>query len=238
MSRKNAHAKTAGMSLQLDWIDAKAARYACEKWHYSKTFPNGKLVKIGVWEDGEFIGAIVYGHGASAKLGSPYGLTQQECCELVRVALRKHRAQVSRILAISFKMLRKSFPGVRLIVSFADATVGHHGGIYQASNWIFAGETSPSVRWRDPSGKLWHSRRVSKTKQVGKRQIDERWTSESQSGKYRYLMPLDEEMRRQIEHLSKPYPNRVTSTDSGVPDNQSGGGGASPTVTLSKQPQE
>ena len=35
--------------LHLNWASHQAALYACQKWHYSKSLPTGKLVKIGVW---------------------------------------------------------------------------------------------------------------------------------------------------------------------------------------------
>ena len=42
--------------LKIDWATHKAAKYACENWHYSKCLPSGKTVKLGVWEDNNFIG--------------------------------------------------------------------------------------------------------------------------------------------------------------------------------------
>jgi len=51
------------MSLRLDWCSHEAAKYAVEKWHYSRTMPVGKMVKIGVWEDSKFIGAVVFAQG-------------------------------------------------------------------------------------------------------------------------------------------------------------------------------
>jgi hypothetical protein len=51
--------------LRIDWATHEAAKYACEHWHYSKCMPSGKLVKIGVWEDDIYIGAIIYGRGAN-----------------------------------------------------------------------------------------------------------------------------------------------------------------------------
>lgn len=195
-------------TLKIDWATHEAAKYACENWHYSKCIPKSKLVKIGVWENQKFIGAIVYGYGATASLGSPYGLTMQQCVELTRVALTKHFYPVSKILSLSIKYLQKQCPGLRLIVSFADQTQGHHGGIYQATNWIYAGQTSSSVFFRDPAGKLWHPRRASKTPNKQKHLVTSEWTEEVQKGKHRYLMPLDEEMRQRIIKLSKPYPKR------------------------------
>jgi hypothetical protein len=50
-------------------------------------------------------------------------------------------------------------------------------------------------------------------------------------GKYRYLMPLDEAMRKQIEPLRKPYPKREKATiePSAIHAEE---GGEAPTFTL------
>lgn len=195
--------------LRLDWIDAKAARMACQRWHYSRTMPMNKSARIGVWEGGAFIGAIIYGLGASPSLGKPYGLGIFEICELTRVALRAHEHPVSRMLAISIRMIRKAFPGIRLIVSFADQRRDHHGGIYQATNWIYAGETTPAKMIELPDGELvdlrrfnGHGHNASKPIPPGAREV-------KVPPKYRYLMPLDGEMRDQVSALSMPYPKRA-----------------------------
>ena len=127
------------VELKLDWCSHEAAKYAVEHWHYSRRMPKSKLVTIGAWENGTFIGVVIFGYGATPEIGKPYGLKQTEICELVRVALNKHESPTSRILSIALKMLRKQSEGLRVIVSFADSEQGHHGGIYQATNWIFTG---------------------------------------------------------------------------------------------------
>ena len=65
----------------------EAAKVAITRWHYSRAMPSSKLVRFGVWEDGRFVGAIIYGVGANRHLASPFGLQPTEACELVRVAL-------------------------------------------------------------------------------------------------------------------------------------------------------
>lgn len=221
-------------SLKLDWCSAEAARFACENWHYSKTVPTGKPLRIGVWENGKFIGVVFFGSGASAALGSPYGLTTFQVCELVRVALNKHEAAVTRIISIAIKMLKKQAPGLRLIVSFADPFQGHHGGIYQGGNWIYSGDSSPSSMWRLPNGSLAHERRFSgsgwnapQTPPTGSVKI-------KVPGKHRYLMPLDDEMRARIEPLRKPYPKKHCAGSETVtrPAFQQGEGGSIPTPAL------
>jgi hypothetical protein len=92
------------------------------------------MVKIGAWESGRFIGVVIFAWGMNRNLGSPYGLGIGECCELVRVALSKHKTQVSRIIKIALAFLKSKSPGLKMIVSFADPEQGHSGGIYQAGN--------------------------------------------------------------------------------------------------------
>lgn len=127
--------------LKIAWCSAKASKYACVRWHYSRTMPSGKTAKLGVWEDGRFIGSVIFGSGANRNIGMPYGLNQHQVCELVRVALDKHKTPVTRIISICLKMLRKRYPGLKVVVSYADTEQGHQGIIYKAGNWVFEGET-------------------------------------------------------------------------------------------------
>jgi len=215
-----------------------AARYAVEHWHYSHRMPAPKYVLMGVWEDAVFIGVVVFSRGATEHLGKPYGLTQDECCELTRVALRDHQTPVSRILSIALRELKKTSPGMRLVVSFADPHETHHGGIYQALGACYAGRTKPMVMYEAPDGKVYHPRVISITGQKKQFGVYKPVWKPAQCralprpGKYRYLLPLDAAMRAQIEPLRQPYPKRVGSSDSAVPGLQPGEGGASPTSTL------
>jgi hypothetical protein len=199
------------VSLKIDWATHEAAKYACENWHYSKCIPVGKLVKVGAWENNKYIGCVIFGRGATPNLGMPYNLTQDQCVELVRIALTKHKNPVSRIMALAIKFLQKSNPNLRLIVSFADSSQGHHGGIYQAGNWIYNGQGNPA-KFYMIRGKLTHPRSIGAKGIVqnihGARQIDPNAKVVDVPGKHRYLMPLDEEMRRRIIKLAEPYPKR------------------------------
>ena len=73
--------------LRLDFCSHDAAKHAVMRWHYSRTMPKCKLVKIGVWEDDRFRGAVIYGLGSNRHIARPFGLKDTEVCELVRVAL-------------------------------------------------------------------------------------------------------------------------------------------------------
>ncbi len=178
---------------------------ACLHWHYSKCTPAGKLVKVGVWEDGVFVGAVIFSRGANAHIGEPYGLKQIKVCELTRVALTQHKATVSRILSIAIRMVKKHCPGLRLIVSYADTEQNHHGGIYQASNWLYCGQiiSTPKVVYQ---GRVRHMRSVTSIRgtAIGLPNLPPTF-------KHKYLYPLDEIIRKRIEKLRKPYPKRGDS---------------------------
>lgn len=212
--------------LKIDWATHEAAKYACENWHYSRCLPVGKLVKIGAWEDGKFIGVVLFGRGASPQLGKPYKLNQDECVELVRIGLSKHSTTVSRIVSLAIKFLRRSNPKLRLIVSFADQSQGHHGGIYQAGNWIYTGEGTAKPRLILPNGTTRHNRLYQGANKAAI-PIGAYWSKPE--AKHRYLMPLDDEIRKRILPLSKPYPKRAKDQESEV---HSDLGGETPTRTL------
>jgi len=221
--------------LRIDWATHKAAAYACENWHYSKTLPVGKMVKIGVWENQEFKGVLLFAWGMNKSLGSPYGLQINECCELVRIALRSHESPVSRMMALALKWLSAQSEGLRLVVSFADPAAGHHGGIYQATNWIYTGQSAPNFEWR------LNGKRLNKRAYTGhnfgspKMVVPKGAERITLPGKHRYLMPLDAEMRERIAPLAKPYPKRPKQATEGV---QPSSGGATPTRTLQTPPAE
>ena len=223
--------------LRLDWCSHAAAKYAVEHWHYSQSLPAGKLAKIGVWESGRFIGCVLFGRGAAIHIGSPFGLRQTEVCELVRVALNEHIWPVSRILSIAVRLLRQSMTGLRLIVSFADSNQGHHGGIYQASGWLFLGESrGRAIR---VNGELVHPKTCHSRYGYGgqsipwlRANVDPLAENVMMPPKLKYVMPLDHDMRRQIEPLAKPYPKRAGSVDSDAAAAHAAEGGAKPTPAL------
>lgn len=190
-----------------------AAKYAVEHWHYSGCMPAGKTVKFGVWEDDKYIGAVVFSRGASPRIGSQYGLLQTEVSELTRVALNNHYSPTSQVVSISIKLVKQVSIGIRLIVSFADPSEGHYGGIYQAMNWLYVGKTE-NEREVIVLGKSYHRRSAhSKFGSYAIEYLQKHFDPDAQYGrgvhKYKYLYPLDKAMRRQIAPLAQPYPKKI-----------------------------
>ena len=183
-------------------VNQKAALYAVKNWHYSNSLPASKLVRLGVFENGKFIGAVIFSRGASPHLGTALELDQTEICELTRVALDRHIAPVSQILAVCLKQLKELNPGLRCIVSFADPKEGHTGGIYKATNWIFTGSSHAVIEYFI-GGRWQHTRNAYYNPE---RQIAPQRTS---PGKFRYYYPLDKKMQRKLSKLAVSYPHAV-----------------------------
>src|SRR5262249_22279195 len=228
--------------LRLDFCSYQAAQYACRHWHYSRKIPVGKLVKIGVWEDGKFIGTIIFGDGLLGPKGIVYGgVDKFKVAEIVRIALREHEHPVSKMISIAIKLLLRRCPAIELIVAFADQGENHHGGIYQASNFIYTGTTEIGRLFKHKfTGRILHNRAVSVNgyrshfRHVRKVTRHDEGDMIDGTGSHRDFLPLTPGMKEIAFKMQKDYPKRATSKENVAPGVHPGGGGANPTVALQR----
>lgn len=223
--------KAKSVNFKLNFCTFQAAKYAVENWHYSQNMPNGKLFTLGVWEEGKFIGAIVFGRGANNNMLKPYGLDVTEGCELVRIALKEHKTPVSKIVKVAILMLKRFNPKLKMIVSYADTAQDHLGVIYQASNWIYTG-SARSTNLYLYNGRYRHQRSINLAIAGGKlnREQANQLPQLPASNKHRYIYILDDSIKDLVLKLKKPYPKRqeLESKASSFQDEE---GGAVPTLT-------
>jgi hypothetical protein len=223
--------------LKLAWSSHEAAKYAVRHWHYSRSLPCSKTARLGIWEDDKFIGAVVFAWSANRHLAGEYRLKMTECAELCRVALDDHATPVGRILSIAVRMLKREMPGIRLIVSYADLNRGHLGKIYQAGNWIFVGETGHEAGIV-LNGKLTHRRTINSkygTSTIAwlRKHVDKCARRQEGKPKFKYLLPLDDEIAERVKLLAKAYPRIcATSETRDTPGVHPGEGRAARTVAL------
>lgn len=226
------------MALRLDFCSHKAARHSVMRWHYSRALPAFKLVRLGVWELGRFVGVILFGVGANRHIARPFKLRDTEVCELVRVALAPGRKYpTSKCVAIALRLLKRQSPGLKLVVSYADTGQGHVGTIYQATNWIFLGAaTQPYLKVK---GKVVHPRTLYDRYGPGGQSlswlhanVDPLAQRVKMAAKLKYVWPFEKELRARLEVIAQPYVKRVGSIDSDAPGDQPGEGGANPTSAL------
>jgi hypothetical protein len=193
-------------NLRVDWCEYKAAKFAVENWHYSGCMPAIKNVNIGVWEEGNFIGAVVFSRSANNNLGAVFNLDQSQYAELTRVALTDHKSPVSQIVSYAIKKLNKKDTGLECLFSYADPMQDHSGTIYQAMNWYYLGRGAKSRVGKPKGYDRWmHGRQIGRLSQTG--QIDRdmvKW--KKVPGKHKYVYPLDDRIEEKVKELSKPYP--------------------------------
>ncbi len=207
--------------LKLDWCSQDAAKYAVRHWHYSRTMPASKLVRIGTWEDGRFRGCVLFGVGANRHLARPFGLQPTQVCELTRVALATGREHpTSKVVAISLRMLHRQSPGIKVVVSYADFGREHYGTLYQAGNWIYLGPSQQS--YLKVLGEVVHPRSIYDRYGKGgqsvawlRKHVDPLAERVPMAPKFKYVFPFDKKLRRDLLEIAKPYPKSAAEVTPG-----------------------
>ena len=126
--------------------------------HYAKRMPSITYA-FGLFYKSDLVGVISYGSPASPTLcnsiaGPDY---KSKVIELNRLVLKYNKKnEASFLVSQSFKLL----PKPTIIVSFADTNQGHTGYIYQATNFIYTGQTGESYQLVDSGGQEFHFRNI------------------------------------------------------------------------------
>jgi hypothetical protein len=113
---------------------------ACDlviRHHYSRRVPSNVQFVGTLHETGGLFGD--YGRAIAACFFTIPGTRwSEDVLELARlVRTEDARPKLTGLIAYCSRQLEKR--GADLLVSFADRTHGHHGGIYQAASWSYAG---------------------------------------------------------------------------------------------------
>jgi len=157
--------------------------------HYLGTIPNASTILIA--KTGNIItGIATFGRGANKNL-------DKNILELTRLCIPFYviRPYGSTFINLCINYIRNNMKDIETLVSYADTSVGHNGGIYRMSGWQKAGKTSNSYSYFDPSdNQLKHKSCCRRIKNVDK---SEKQLSEENGlikiplpPKYRYIYPL------------------------------------------------
>jgi predicted DNA-binding protein YlxM (UPF0122 family) len=113
--------------------------------HYLGTIPNASTILIA--KTGNIItGIATFGRGANKNL-------DKNILELTRLCIPFYvvRPYGSTFINLCINYIRNNMKDINTLVSYADTSVGHNGGIYRMSGWQKAGKTSSSYSYFDPS---------------------------------------------------------------------------------------
>jgi hypothetical protein len=181
----------------------------------------------------KLIGAIVFGQpvGRSAAESVSKLISVYEVFELTRLFIHDGygRNIESYALSKSLDFLRRDFPNIKAIITYADGEQGHRGIIYQACNFHYQGNSSLalmpnySVSLVGPPYQWIHSRTISSTYgshnvEHLKKKIGHTFWRKKESSKHRYVFLLGNKTERKqilknLKHPFQPYPKNTAYRD-------------------------
>lgn len=148
-------------NLTIKPIAAKDANTFIKRYHYSgKVVPNSQL-HLGVFWKGKLEGVLQYGPSINKKgtVNLVKGTGWNEFIELNRMAFSDvlPRNSESRAIAVSIKIIKKHYPHIKWIISFADGTQCGDGTIYRASGFVLTNiAENTSLRINPETGEQVH----------------------------------------------------------------------------------
>lgn len=110
-------------------------------FHYAHVVPS-IMFSTGMYVDNVLAGVVTYCNCTTEEMRQCCGKENREFVwELNRLFIHDWagRNSESWLIAQSLKLLKRSEPKIKVVLSYADPKYGHTGVIYQATNWLYAG---------------------------------------------------------------------------------------------------
>jgi hypothetical protein len=141
-------------------ISASDANRIVKSLHYSGKVVQNSQLHLGVFLNGRCGGAMQFGPSLDKRKIQPLvsGTLWNEFLELNRMAFADWlpRNSESRCIAYAMRWIRKTYPHIKWIVSFADGTQCGDGTIYRASGFVLTGIKENDQIWQAPSGEVFN----------------------------------------------------------------------------------
>lgn len=200
-------------AFQVREIHRDRANAIIRRHHYSHKVVNNAYVHLGVFIDGELYGVLQFGYAmnpASAG-GVVEGTPNDGYLELNRMWLDDFapRNSESRAISYAIRYIRRAWPKVRWIQSFADERCGLNGTVYQACNFAYAGD-HVSTFW-ELDGEMFHN--IAATTTGDKGGPRSRWLRDNihratrhDLRQFRYLFFMAPRFRKGLRLSLHPYP--------------------------------
>lgn len=238
--------------VRLKPISAKDANRFILRHHYSGKVVQNSQLHLGAFLNGKLEGAMQFGPGIAKKgqMKLVEGTKWNGFIELNRMAFsdKLPRNSESRCIGYAMRLLKKHYPQLEWVISFADGTQCGDGTIYRASGFYLTDiRINDRLRINPETGEPMHS----VTAYHAGPDVEKRWATWKPLKGYqlRYIYFLNpaakdrltvpilpfsriDEMKARMYKGKQPYPKRAGSVDSDTPAIHAGEGGANPTPAL------
>jgi len=129
------------------------------KKHYAKRIPMIKYA-FGLYNEGVLVGVCTFGYPPNHNFNDgKFVFEGYKCLTLELNRLVVNDGLLPNSLSYFVSRCLKELPSPSCVVSYADPNSGHHGYIYQATNWIYTGVSTPKHRYIFEDGSEFDVRR-------------------------------------------------------------------------------
>ena len=139
-------------------ISAKDAASVVKRIHYSGSTAATSSLHLGVFLNGRLEGAMQFGSPIDKRKVLPLveDTPWNGFLELNRMAFSENlpRNSESRALAVAFRLIKKHYPHIQWVLSFADGAQCGDGTIYRASGFHLTGIRQNKTILKLPNGKV------------------------------------------------------------------------------------
>jgi adenine modification enzyme len=202
-------------------IDRNLANDIIVKNHYSKKFYNATYIHLGLFVNEEIKGVLQYGYAMNpASCGSVVEGTQKdEYLELNRMWIADNVGEYpeSRAISYSLKYIRRKYPKIKWIQSFADERCGGFGIVYQACSFDYYGEHKSDF-W-ELDGQVYHNIQMTVSKDSKRYAGEAKYLQENKDKaikmtlrQFRYIKFLDQREKKKCLLKQEQYPKYYATT--------------------------
>ena len=195
-------------------IDRGLANDIIIKNHYSHKYYNATYIHLGVFIDDKLIGVLQYGYAMNpASQASVVANTEiDEYLELNRMWLddKAGKNSESRAISYSIKYIKRKYPKIKWIQSFADERCGMFGIVYQACSFSFYGEHESDF-W-SYNGVVYHNIQMTVSpgtkrysKEVAELQANKDKAEKLHLRQFRYIKFIDQRCKKDCLLKEQPY---------------------------------
>ena len=185
-------------------INKKLSKDIIIKYHYSHKVCNDATthIHLGCFIKRELLGVLQFGYAMNPRsCGSIVkGTELNGYKELNRMWFddKAKRNTASQAISYSIKYIKRKYPHVKWIQSFADERCGKLGIVYQAENFVFYGSHKNIMGEID--GEVYHNSIVTNNKRGKKRQLEAKnWKERAvklELSQYRYIYFIDQRSKK------------------------------------------
>lgn len=214
--------------IRIEPISSSIANAFIKKYHYSGKVTSNSQLHFGAFYNSILHGAMSFGPSLdkSKIIGLVKDTKWNDFLELNRMAFDDFlpKNSESRSIAIAMRLIKKHYPNIEWVVSFADGTQCGDGAMYRASGFVLTAIRESNNLARLPSGEVIHKMTIQsnpsqKRKELGGKSAAEVLNGAQSFGKYveaagaeilpgfqlRYIYFLNKEARGRLMVEELPF---------------------------------